>query len=340
MVGSDPMVLSEIQQMTDDARSHLQKLLDRLILPGSEGPRWFYKGSELSVKNTYDLRNELSQIMQCIFCDTPKINNEMIVRHKPTPTLVNSRKKLLIGILERSGQEMLGIEGNYPDASMFRTILWRTGLYTNKDEVWKYALPNQVEDPGLQKVWGKIQQFFTGPSEKPKDLQGFFDELMEPPFGVRAGLLPILFTAGLKAFPSVYSLRYKGRGYVSDILPSEIEKLCREPKEYDFIVLDIDQTKRDYLNAVLELFDTQARLATWEMISFEPAMDALENWKMGLPAGVLSTRYLTQRTRRFQAILHHQSDPVQLLFERIPKALNSSIDEQHDVIGITRKMQE
>ena len=50
LVGSDPMVLSEIQQMTDDARSHLQKLLDRLILPGSEGPRWFYRGSELPVK--------------------------------------------------------------------------------------------------------------------------------------------------------------------------------------------------------------------------------------------------------------------------------------------------
>ena len=29
LVGSDPMVLSEIQQMIDDARSHLQKLLDR-----------------------------------------------------------------------------------------------------------------------------------------------------------------------------------------------------------------------------------------------------------------------------------------------------------------------
>ncbi len=327
LVGSDPMVLSEIQQMTDDAHSHLQKLLDRLILPGSEGPRWFYKGSELQVKNAYDLRNELSQIMQCIFCDTPKINNEMIVRHKPTPTLVNSRKKLLIGILERSGQEMLGIEGNYPDASMFRTILWRTGLYTNKDKVWKYALPNQVEDLGLQKVWGKIQQFFTDPSEKPKDLQGLFDELMEPPFGVRAGLLPILFTAGLKAFPSVYSLRYKGGGYVSDILPSEIEKLCREPKEYDFIVLDIDQTKRDYLNAVLELFDTQAGSATGNDL-IRACYDALENWKMRLPAGALSTRYLTQRTRRFQSILRYPSDPVQLLFERIPRALDGSIDDQ------------
>ena len=44
LVESDPMVLSEIQQMTDDARSYLQRLLDRLILPGSKGPRWFYRG--------------------------------------------------------------------------------------------------------------------------------------------------------------------------------------------------------------------------------------------------------------------------------------------------------
>ncbi len=337
LVGSDPMVLSEIQQMTDDARSYLQKLLDRLILPGSEGPRWFYKGSELPVKNAYDLRSELSEIMQRVFCDTPKINNEMIVRHKPTPTVINSRKKLLLGILECSGQENFGITGNSPDASMFRTILWRTGLYyTDKGEGWKYALPDQVKEPGLQKVWSKIQEFFTVSSEQPKDIQRFFDELMEPPFGVRAGLLPILFAAGLKAFPSVYSLRHKGGGYVSDVLPSEIEQLCREPKEYEFIVLDIDQTKRSYLNAVLKLFGSQARSTTGNDL-IRACYDALENWKAGLPAGALSTRYLTLQTRRFQSILRHPSDPVRLLFERIPTALNCSIDEQHELLESLEK---
>lgn len=337
LVGSDPMVLSEIQQMTDDARSYLQKLLDRLILPGSEGPRWFYRGNTLPVENAYDLRSELSEIMQRIFRYTPKINNEMIVRHKPTPTLVNSRKKLLLGILERSGQEMLGIEGSPPEASMFRTILLHTGLYyTDKGEGWKYALPDRVGDPGLQKVWSRIQQFFTDSSEKPKDILDLFDKLMEPPFGIRAGLLPILFAAGLKAFPSVYSLRYKGGGYVSDILPSKIEQLCCEPKEYEFIVLDIDQTKRDYLNSVLELFDTQARSATGNDL-IRACYDALENWKAGLPAGALSTRYLTQQTRCFQIVLCQQSDPVRLLFERIPTALDCSIDEQHVLLESLKK---
>ncbi|MXX15592.1 MAG: hypothetical protein F4Z86_19500 [Gemmatimonadetes bacterium] len=337
LVESDPMVLSEIQQMTDDARSYLQKLLDRLILPGSKGPRWFYKGSELPVKNAYDLRNALSEIMETIFHYTPKINNEMIVRHKPTPTVVNSRKKLLLGILERSGQEMLDIEGNPPEASMFRTVLLHTGLYyTDKGEGWKYALPDRVTEPGLQKVWSKIQQFFTDSSEEPKDIRGFFDELMEPPFGIRAGLLPILFAAGLKTFPSVYSLRYKGGGYVSDILPSEIEQLCREPEDYEFIVIDLDQTKCDYLNAIHELFGSQAISTTGNDL-IRACYDALENWKMGLPTGALSTRYLTQKTRRFQAILRHQSDPVQLLFERIPRALDCSIDEQHVLLKSLEK---
>ena len=150
---------------------------------------------------------------------------------------------------------------------------------------------------------------------------------MEPPFGIRAGLLPILFAAGLKAFPSVYSLRYKGGDYVSDILPSVIEQLCREPEKYEFTVLDLDQTKCDYLNAVHELFGSQARPATGNDL-IRACYDALENWKAGLPAGALSTRHLTQRTRRFQAILRYQSDPVQLLFERIPRALDCSIDDQ------------
>ena len=304
LVGSDPMVLSEIQQMTDDARSHLQKLLDRLILPGSEGPRWFYRGSELQVKSAYDLRDELSKIMSKIFRYTPKINNEMIIRHKPTPIVVNARKKLLLGILERSGQENLGITGNFPDSSMFRTVLLHTGLYYSKGaDHWIYASPEQVVDPGLQKVWKKIQQFFIIPSEKPKDIRRLFDELMEPPFGIRSGLLPILFAAGLKAFPNVYSLRYKGGGYVSDILPSEIEQLYREPEKYEFIVFGIDQSKRNYLKTVHELFGAQTR-STHVMKQcysvtgndlIRACYDALENWKAGLPAGALSTRHLTDR---------------------------------------------
>ena len=58
--------------------------------------------------------------------------------------------------------------------------------------------PKEVEDEGLRGVWDEVRSFLTTPAKEPKDIQGFFNTLMAPPYGVRAGLLPILFGGGLK----------------------------------------------------------------------------------------------------------------------------------------------
>jgi hypothetical protein len=126
LMEADPFIASELQHMTDDARSHLQRLLDRLVRPSSQGPRWFHNGEEFQASNPRDLRKALSAIMRHVYFMTPKINNEMIVRHRPSPQIVNARKKLLLGILERSGTANVGITGNFPDASMFRSVLVHT----------------------------------------------------------------------------------------------------------------------------------------------------------------------------------------------------------------------
>jgi len=234
LVGSDPLVLPEIQQMGDDARTHLQQLLDHLIYPSKDGPKWFHLGKPLCVRSAGGLRGELSKITRDVFPKTPRIHNEMIVRKKPTSTIINSRKKLLLGILERHGKENLGIKGNFPDFSMFRTVLLHTGLYRKNGEgEWTYAAPTRraIKDPGLLGVWQLVRDFYTEPSDRPRSPRGLLEKLQRPPYGVRAGLLPIFVAAGLKAFSRVISLTKKGE-YVTDILPTVIEDLCKKPAEY------------------------------------------------------------------------------------------------------------
>ncbi len=87
--------------------------MDRLLRPGRTGPRWFYQGTELMIASPRALRSNLSAIMENVFSSTPIINNEMIVRKKPTPTLINSRKKLLLGLLERHGRKTLESRGTF-----------------------------------------------------------------------------------------------------------------------------------------------------------------------------------------------------------------------------------
>ena len=166
LVESDPIALSELQQMTDDALDHLQKLVDRLVVPSTDGAYWYYKGKQIKASGSTMLRNSLSEIMEKVFPKTPVINNEMINRCRPTPALVNARKKLTMAILERHGRERLGLEGYFPDRSIFNTVLLRTGLYRRdtKSGGWHYAHERSIKEPGLRSVWGILRRFLTTPS--------------------------------------------------------------------------------------------------------------------------------------------------------------------------------
>jgi hypothetical protein len=332
LVESDPLVLPELHQMTDDARGHLQQLLDRLVHPGPHGPRWFHGGRELPIDNVRDLRQALSEVMRHIFPLTPRINNEMIVRHKPSPQLINARKKLVLGILERTGQANFGIEGNFPDASMFRTVLLHTGIYQQdeQDGRWRFAQPDEVHDPGLRAVWTELHGFFTEPAAEPKQLRPFFDKLMQPPFGLRAGLLPILFAAALKAFPSALALTKEG-SYITDILPSEIEQLCREPALYRLRVLELSTAQRAYLHGLYTCLHASPDEGEAGNDLIRRCFDALEQWKMSLPPAALVTKQLSEHTRRLQAVLRRHLDPVHLLLDTIPTACGYSV-EQSDLL--------
>jgi hypothetical protein len=328
LISLDPLVLPELQQMIDDSRSYLQRLLDRLLRPAPDGPRWFHQGEEFPAESDRDLRHELSKIMRLVYGMTPRINNEMMVRQRPSSVVVNARKKLLLGILERSGSKDLGITGNFPDASALRTVLINTKLYAplqDDDDHWGYVPPEEIQDLGLREVWSKIREFLSLPAEQAKQLKSLMEELQAPPHGVRAGVIPILLAAGLKAFPSVRSLTRDGE-YVTDILPSEIEQLCREPERYRLRVLGPDRIQIDYLRRFLKCFEPQHRPAKTNSDLVRACFEALERWKTDLPSAAMATTKLSDAARRFRAALRVKCDPTQLILEEIPNACDLPIE--------------
>jgi hypothetical protein len=320
LIASDPLVLPEIQQLTDDARQHLQRCLDSLLQPRLNGPTWLNAGSDLPVSSPAQLRRALSQIVLGIYPSTPRLRNEMIVRRKPTASLVNSRKKLIMGILERSGAPNLGLQGNFPDSAMLRTILVNTGIYhETADGRWCYGQPKDITEKGLKKVWERIKDFFTEPSEDAKSVSEFLQSLVNPPFGVREGVLPILMAAGLRAFPSALSLLRDGL-YVQDILPSDVELLCKAPERHKLVVMNLTPARQKYLQGVLDIFTVNDTSLVLERDMIRLCYDALEAWKYQLPKAAFSTAQLSEEARQFRAMIAADYEPIKVLFEDIPKA--------------------
>lgn len=313
----DPLVLPEIKQMLDDARGHLARLVDKLVMPSRNGVRWIYGGQEFDIQSTAQLETFLSIVTDNNYPDTPIIHNELLVKKKPTAVIVNSRKKALLAVLERSGKEGLEITGNFPDAAIFRTVLLNTGIYCEFESGWGYASPSSIADPGLAKVWERIQSFFQDPCPEGRSPKVLFEELTAPPFGVRSGVLPVLFGAGLKAFAVSTSLLKDGE-YIADVLPSTIESIRKEPERYRVKVLALDSDIISYLEELRQLFCNQQHLGD-ESDLLRKTYEALQAWLRQLPAAVQETRQLSKPSKDFRNALLRSNDPVFLLLTRIPE---------------------
>jgi hypothetical protein len=314
---ADPLVLPEIKQMLDDARLHLKKLVDKLVIPSSSNISWVYYGQEFEIGSIQQLEIFLSIITDKNYPDTPVIHNELIVKKKPTSVMVNSRKKTLLALLERTGKEGLGISGNFPDAAIFRTVLLNTEIYARFGNAWGFTKPSGISDPGLAKVWGLIENFFRDPCPEGRSPKELFDTLQAPPYGVRAGILPVLFSAGLKAFAVSTSLLKDGE-YVADILPSIIEMLCKQPERFRVKVLALDTSTMSYLEEIRHLFCNQEHLGD-ESDLLRKTFEALQAWLRQLPEAVRETRQLSKYTKDFRNALLRSNDPVFLLLNRIPQ---------------------
>ena len=328
LLESDPLALAEIQQMADDSRHHLQQLIDRLLQPSDDGPRWFSNGSELHPSDARELRIELSEISKRVYGKTPAINNEMIVRKKPSAIVVNSRKKLMIGILERHGQEELGIDGNFPDKSLFRSVLLNTKLYRfdSKSGTWDYVHPKNIRgNAHLKHVWEAFRLFVTEPSDTPKSFESFFQGLQLPPIGLRAGLIPIFLAASFKAFPTAMALSHQGE-YVEDILPTVIESICKAPNEYSLSVPHLDETRLEYLREIQRMFaKVDYEVDETDLIRW--CFDAIAAWKSQLPPAALTTNRISATTLAFRNAISRTNDPMRTLLDRLPKVLETPLDD-------------
>ena len=334
LIGTDPMVKVELDHVTDDARTGLQPMVDRVLRPQRLGSDWFHGGKAIDVANVPALRRVLSEVMDVVFPLTPEIDSEMVVRRAPSSVVINARKKVELGLLERYGQEDVGIQGGFADKAIFRCVFLRTGLYAEGEAGWALASPEALAGKGMSEVWSHVRDFFTIPG-KDKDFRALLHELMEPPYGVREGVLPLLIAAGFKAFPTAAAVRYRGQ-FVDDLLPSVIESIARTPEDFVLDVVGVSKREHAYLKGLLSLFAGPGAVASSERDILRACMDALIAWRHSLPPAVANSRFLSKEARVFERELA-APDPVRLFLEELPRLVGATTNQPKKLLaGVAR----
>ena len=316
-VATDSIVRQEVAVYQGSLRTHLQSILRAAYGPGCSG-RWFWKGTEVSVGSERDIQALVSSACDNVFSKSPKITCELVNRHQLSTVTVVAVKKIISGLLENIGEQELGFEGNGPEVTVFKAVFEETGWHQEGAAGYELA-PCSRDRRRMGATWKAMQTFFDSTAEEKRSLAELWDELSRAPFGIRAGLAPLIIWGGMIERRSECCLY--DRGTFVPIWSTELyDRFLRAPEEFE--VRCVKRARiAEVLSQLVPVFRKSTEGSSVEHVGVNDFLRALFSWYGGLPDFAKRTTDVSAEAIRFRQVISASVDPVQLILTELPTVL-------------------
>ena len=321
----DPVAKREFEDRLTAAEHAESALLQELVDTPKTG-LWYYMGEDQQVQTKRDLQDVMSNILVSVYDKAPVFHNELINRDKPSSQANAARNKLLYAMTNYESEVDLGIDKFPPEKAIYRSLLKATGLHreNEKGELCfvepqrdKRKLSSFEKEANIAPVWKRINDFLDDTSQEAKSFADLNAELMAPPYGVKAGILPILYITVYVVYQHELAL-YENRRYRPYFTEEMIERFVKRPDEFTFQRFKIDGLKASIFDQYSQVIhgDTKQRTLLELAKPLATFMDRLPEY--------------TQKTRRglgpvaqgVRTAFNLAKSPERLLFSELPKALS------------------
>lgn len=281
---------------------------------------WWWQGEEQPVQTTRDLDNLLSQACDTTYHAAPHIWNELIVRHQLSSASAKARRNLVEAMLDHGHKPGLGLEGYPPERAIYESIFAESGIHREENERWGFGPPDPEKDRNLNlsPVWNAIQSYIDAAQHQPQAINTLFACIEAPPYGVKAGLVPLLFMAVYLANAGEITL-YEHGTYVMVPDIAVFERLMRQPGYFS-----LRQTRAG--GARMAVYERLAqKLAQYALTkTVQPALldtlNPLLRLVHRLPTYSKYTRHVSPRAQGIRQALLAAREPDITLFETLPRA--------------------
>lgn len=313
----DPVAQRELK----DRLNHLQQQEAQLLSAFLEQPEcdaWYHKGQQIQLKSRRDLQTQLSKILTEVYSQTPIIKNELINRDKLSGQASGAVKKLVSLMLSHSHVEDLGFPADKfpPEKSIYRALLKETGIHREENGILSFYPPIPDEKYHLNRVWEGIDEFIK-PEKGQQILVQLYAHLQKPPFGIKAGVLPLLFISYYLVNQRRLAL-YEDGIFCPQLGAENFEILIKRPELFSFEAFGTN-IQADLFNKYFEKLPTKKSIAT-DNASLVDIVKPLAQFIRNLPDYTLATKNLEQQTLAVRDAFFKTQSPIQLLFEQLPIA--------------------
>lgn len=321
-LNSDPIAKREYEDRLTAAQQAEEKLLMALI----DAPKefiWSYNGNDLLIKSKRQLQEKLSYVLRGVYESAPAIQNELINRDKPSAQAVSARNKLLYAMLHNSNELDLGMEADkFPaEKALYRSLLKATGLHVYDDTrcEWKFVAPSKdgrKDRTNVRHVWAEIEKFLNSTERQEKSFVELNETLMAPPFGVKAGVLPVLYIAAYLLHQHEIAI-YENRLYKAYFTQDMLDRFVKRPDEFT-----IQRFRIDGMRASIFEHYSQVLLGDKKSATLLELAKPLANFMGNLPDFTKQTkRELSVKAIAIRTAFNLARSPERLLFDELPAAL-------------------
>lgn len=326
---SDPIAKREFEERL----SNIEFLKDEMISSLLNDPgqmQWYYKSELLSIKDSSDLQKNMSEVLHDIYSSCPVIKNELINRDRPSAQAVAARNKLLLAMIENENEIDLGIEKFPPEKAIYRSVLREAGFHKeNKEGIYAFhgVVDAKHDKLNFIDVWSLIERFVESTESKPKSFVELNEKLMSPPYGLKAGILPILYVLSYLVHRSELAI-YEGSIYRPRFDADTLERFNKRPDDFYFQLFRIQGVKSKLFEKYSSLFGDSSKSISTIIDLAEP----IAKFMNSLPEYTLKTRKgLSTNSVNLRKAFELARSPEDLLFRDLPKALGFyEIQNQED----------
>jgi hypothetical protein len=291
---------------------------------------WFWAGAPFEGQGYRVLSQMASRISDQLYEKTPIFKSELINREYPSSNSVKARRDLLHRMLSNESQERLGYEGYPPDAGMYMSILRATQCHREIDGSWRFARPT-IDDLGESLLaWWEDAERLVLHADARYSLQHLYEVWASPPFGIKAGVLPIIGLAFYLANRRNIAV-YQGGVFTPQIGSVQIDEWLQDPSKVEWRYIALDHGQVQFL---AELSKGLSRSLRSEVLA-EPldSARALVSFVFALPEWTRRTSSVSNVSVLVRDSLLRASDPNKVLFLDLPTLL-----ERKDLKGLSETL--
>lgn len=304
-LNGDPVARREVQARISSVRAHLEEQLREAVT----NARWIAGEDEIDTNGR--LSPVASNLADAVYPSAPELWSELLNRDSPSSNSVKGRRDLLYCMLDHEEEENLGIAGYPAERGLYETLLRTTGLHRqDSNGVWRLLPPDDQHAPTFARLWNVTRELFVDSSTRVK-VSDMYDLWATPPYGVRRGVMPVIFTAFLLAHKGNLAL-YKDGMFIPRVTDADIDEYLQDSSRFSMRWILIDQEKASILSGISDILaEVGASASSRDPLEAARGLVALV---FGLPAWSQRTHTISDIARDVRDTLLKASDPHKVLF--------------------------